>query len=149
MRKLTILAAILIVGLFVTAAPVEARSLDYPSYDVDIVVEKNSVVTVTEKLTIRFNGEYQGVLADIPLRNPQRDRECERRGKACGGFDSIALLGVYDANGALVDRKNYEVSTYEDEDTEVEYFSIRWTVWPGGKNFAGNETFTWSFKYRL
>lgn len=132
-----------------SATKVEARSFYYPNYDVTIDINKDSTFDVTEKLTYRFSGEYHGVIAQIKLSDPARDSYCIQNDLTCGGIGRIALLGVYDAEGRQLAPNEYQLYTEEDEDTGVKYFTVKWELWPQGKNFSGNEDFTWSFKYRL
>lgn len=152
-RLLSISVVFVCVAFVFLSSPVsvEAKSFYYPNYDVTIDINKDSTFDVTEKLTYRFTGEFQGVIAQIKLSDPVRDRRyCTSNDYTCGGIGRIALVGVYDGDGKQVDPSKYQLYTEKDEDTEIEYFTIKWEVWPGGKNFSGTgEDFTWSFKYRL
>jgi uncharacterized membrane protein YgcG len=134
-------------GFLLLAQPASALSLSYPRYDVDIVVNQDSTVDVTETMTVRFVGTARGVLRNITLEN--RSRDCSSTGRTCGGFERLALLGVYDTNGDLVSPSLYEMGIEEDEDTEIKTFNIKWVVWDEGKLFSGTEDFTWTVKYRL
>lgn len=128
---------------------VAARSLTYPKYEVNIDVNSDSTVDVEEKASVVFSGEYQGVIRGITLENPSIARRCQLSGDTCGGFERIALIGVYDSQGSKVDPSKYEVYEQENEDTGQRYYVIKWTVWPGGKYHNGSDTFVWSLKYRL
>ncbi|MCA9379274.1 DUF2207 domain-containing protein, partial [Candidatus Dojkabacteria bacterium] len=128
---------------------VSARSLSYSKYEVNIDVSSDSTVDVEEKMDVVFSGSYQGVIRGITLENPSVTRRCQVAGYTCGGFERIALIGVYDSNGQKLDPSQYELYEQEDEDTGERYYVIKWTVWPGGRNFAGSEVFRWSLKYRL
>lgn len=136
-------------GFLLLAQPTFALSLSYPHYDVHIDVNKDSTVDVTETLTIRFVGEAHGVLRNITLENRTRDQLCSAQAFTCGGFERLALLGVYDTDGKLVPQSAYEMGVESDEDSGIDSFNIKWTVWPDGKVFTGTEDFTWSVKYRL
>lgn len=143
-------AAILAAALFAFPTPAQAqyRSFYYPNYNVDIVVNKDSSVDVTERLTYVFDGTFRGVTRDITLFNRSRDQLCTRGDLTCGGFERIALIGVYDEQGRQLDPGEYELFIQTDEDAGESYFSLRWEVWPGGKEHTNTE-FTWSIKYRL
>ncbi len=134
-------------ALFLTNS-VQARSFTYPSYDVDIQINEDSTVDVTETLTYKFDGEFRGVFRQITLDDQQRNRQCASSGLVCGGFERIALLGVYDENGKKLDPDEYQLGVVTDEDAGTSYYEIKWEVWPGGKVHNGTE-FTWQVKYRL
>jgi uncharacterized membrane protein YgcG len=127
----------------------DTRSLSYDSYKVDIKVNSDSTVEVVETMQVRFMGNYRGVIAEIPLHDPNKLAYCTSAQKNCGGFDSLSVLAVHGNNGELIDRNSYSLGKRTDEDTEIEYFVIKWEVWPSGKSFGGNEVFTWSVKYKL
>ncbi len=122
---------------------------NYPNYDVDIVINKDSSVDVTESLTYRFFGNYHGVTRDILLSDATKERFCRSTGATCGGFERIALIGIYDQNDQPISKDQYQLSENTDEDSEQSFYSIKWTVWPQGKTFSGSEEFTWKIKYRL
>lgn len=149
--RLGLLVAVCGVGLIFPHPALAAGTFTYPEIRVKIEVNKDSTFDVTEKLTYRFLGEFRGVFTKIKLADPARDAECARRQVACGGIGRIALLGVYDGTGKQLDPSEYELATETDEDTEESYFTIRRTVWPGGKQFGGSEAeyFVFEYKYRL
>jgi hypothetical protein len=142
-----------IVGVWIAFSTFGARpvaaSFTYPHYDVDITVNQDSTVDVTETLTYNFVGTYHGVTRDITLSDAAKERRCVTTGLTCGGFERIALIGLYGPDGRAVTKDQYELSETTNEDTDQRYYSIKWTVWPQGKTFGGGEDFTWTIKYRL
>lgn len=145
--KLLIGIAIFVLLAFASSTTISARSLSYDDYVVDIIVNEDSTVDVTETLSLRFNGEYKGVLAEIPTNRSETDPRCDVN--VCGGFEFFALEGVYDADGRKLNPNEYEYYTLEDEDTGEEFVGVRRTLWPNGKVHDGSELVKWSFKYRL
>jgi uncharacterized membrane protein len=66
-RKLALpLLGLLLVGLL--ANPALAKSYSIESADVDIVVNDDTTLSVTERLTYNFSGVFSGAYRDIPLR---------------------------------------------------------------------------------
>lgn len=83
MRRVTLpLLVLLLVGLL--ASPASAKSFRIESADVDIVVNDDGSLSVTEKLRYDFSGSYSGAYRDIPLRQGE----------------SIANITVSDVRGA-------------------------------------------------
>jgi len=125
-----------------------AASFTYPHYDVDINVNKDSTVDVTETLTYRFIGLFHGVVRDITLDNPALSQYCVQTGQTCGGFERLSLQAIYDGD-SYIDPSEYSVGTVTNKDDNTTYFEIKWTVWPQGQVFDGTQDFVWVIKYRL
>lgn len=150
--KSVLLATFIVTGLiYLTAAQhISAASFTYPSYDVDIDVHTDSTVDVTETLTYKFSGEFHGVFRKITLEDPAVKSACRSQGLTCGGFERIAILGVYEGRDTLLSPNQYDVYEEKDEDTKARYFVVKLTEWPAGKYFTSTDpAFTWSVKYRL
>jgi hypothetical protein len=134
---------------FFGAQSVSAKTFTYPSYNVDIVVNEDSTVDVNETLTYKFTGsDFHGVIRQITLDSRENSDYCRNADYTCGGFDNLSLTGVYDSSGTLVPVGQYETYIEDNEDAGKTYFTIKWTLWPNGKTFQG-ENFTWSIRYRL
>ncbi|MEP7103727.1 MAG: DUF2207 domain-containing protein [Candidatus Dojkabacteria bacterium] len=125
----------------VSAAP----TFTYPSYDVDININKDSTFTVKETFVYSFYGEVHGVRRDIKTFN----NSCSSRTDVtCGGFDRLELLAVYDENDKKVDPSDFTTSTYQDEDSGDEFYRIERTLFPNGQEFSG-ERVKWSIEYKI
>ncbi len=141
-----VLFVFLLVPLFVL--PVKAKaSLSYPEYKVDMIVNEDSTVDITESLTYKFVGEYHGVIRQITLDDRERASVCSQEGYTCGGFDNLTITGVFDQNGKDV-TDQVEIYEEEVEDSSTRYLTLKWVVWPDGYVF-NNQEFTWVIKYRV
>lgn len=99
------------------AAPAGARSLEFRGFDVDVRVLPDASITVTERLTVQFNGSWNGIYRSIPVRynTPQ-------------GFSfdlRLRVVGVTDDDGEPL---RYEV------ERERHYRKIK--MWVPGANDA-------------
>lgn len=149
-KFIAVATAFLILGcLFIFPQTAEARSFEYDSYKVDMQVNADSTVDVTETLSYRFDGEFRGVFRKLTLVDRVQQRLCNTSGRRCGGFERVALLGVYDGGGRKLNTDEYTLAIEEDEDNEVSYFAVTWEVWPSGKLHSPNQVFTWQVRYRL
>jgi hypothetical protein len=126
---------------------VSAKSFDYTEYLVDMILNDDSTVDISETLTYKFTGEFKGVSRQITLIDRERESTCNMEGYTCGGFDNLTITGVYDQNGNDV---TSDVSIYEEEneDTGNRYLTLKWVVWPDGHVFNG-ETFSWVIRYKV
>ncbi|MEX1357540.1 MAG: DUF2207 domain-containing protein, partial [Gaiellaceae bacterium] len=52
----------------VVAAPAQAKSFALPEAEVSVFVEGDGAVSVTERITYEFDGDFSGAYRDIPLR---------------------------------------------------------------------------------
>jgi len=99
------------------AAPGFARSLEFRGFDVDVRVLPDASITVTERLTVQFNGSWNGIYRSIPVqyRTPQ-------------GFNfdlRVHVVGATDEDGEPL---KYEV------ERERHYRKIK--MWVPGANDA-------------
>lgn len=147
-KATTFTLAGLALGLFVLASPALARTQTYELYSVVMDVNEDSTVDITERVRITFDGEYRGVLRQITLDNRSRADLCNSAGRTCGGFERIALIGVYDEDGRQLDPREYDLGIVTDTDTGSSYYEIKWEVWPGGQ-FHNDLEFEWTVKYRV
>lgn len=134
--------------LFVYPQVADARSLEYEKYIVDIDVHADSTVDVTERFLVRFYGEYQGVIRGVTLSDQKKERFCASSGLTCGGFEYIALTGVYDEDRKLTPDE-YELYIETDDDDEASYYVVKRYLWPAGTYHSGEELVNWAMSYRL
>jgi hypothetical protein len=66
-RSAALLAASIAALAF--AGAVQAKSFDFPLANVQVVVQPDGSLLVTEKLTYAFSGPFSGANRDIPLRS--------------------------------------------------------------------------------
>lgn len=89
--KPSIVASVTALTVAFCALPALGRSLEFRAFDADIRVLPDAGIEVTERLTVRFNGSWNGIYRSIPVRyrTPQ-------------GFSfdlRLDLVGVTDDNG--------------------------------------------------
>src|SRR6476659_2486422 len=56
--------------LFFSTAPAEARDWRITHFDAAITIDKDGRALVTEKLGLRFEGEYHGIHRRVPIHYP-------------------------------------------------------------------------------
>jgi uncharacterized membrane protein YgcG len=137
---------ILFFGSFYTVIA-DAKSFVYEEVNVDISINNDSTVEVTETFVYRFNGEFRGVFRDLTLSNSINKELCDTNDQLqCGGFSYYEVLGVYDNEGNLLPETDYLVQQVS------EYYgnklSIRWQFSENGR-FFDNETFQFTIKYKI
>jgi len=127
---------------------VKAVSFEYPQYNVDILVNKDSSFKVTEKVIYRVYGEFHGLRRDLTLSNPDRDRLCTTTNDLyCGGFDRVVVNSVKDLNGNDITGK-IDLFNVEDEDTNKKSLRFEWEIFPNGENQNGDQ-FGWVLEYTI
>jgi uncharacterized membrane protein YgcG len=67
-RAARLWALLLLCAAAFAPAPLWAKSLEFERFDVELRVQRDGSVLVTETLRVRFTGEWNGVFRDIPLR---------------------------------------------------------------------------------
>lgn len=93
------------------------------SYDINIVVNKNNTLNVTEKIGAYFNVEKHGIFRKIPLRNnvtrldgtTSKNRVKIRNIKVNDNYslsteDGYKVIKIGDSNKTLTGQKNYKIS---------------------------------------
>ena len=63
------LAGIVVACATVTAGSAVARSIEIDDFAVDLVVDEGGGLTVTETLRLRFAGQWNGIIRNIPVQN--------------------------------------------------------------------------------
>jgi len=150
MRRLLIALSFLFVAAIVQPQTVAAQSryLSYDRYDVDIVVNSDSTVEITEKMDVVLNGSYKGVQRGITTNDTQLSSRCRNNNLNCGGFDSIELLEVR-VDGKLLLDGEYEAGTEKNEEDDKSYFVIRYYFFDGESKSVTNKKVKWSVKYKI
>ncbi|MBN1915850.1 DUF2207 domain-containing protein [Candidatus Dojkabacteria bacterium] len=122
------------------------RSFIYENINVDISVNEDSTMDVSEKITFRFDGSFREVYRQITLLDSRDIDYCKNNESAqCGGFEFILVKDVLDGNGNSLKGK------YKESEVDNGYekrHEVAWEFASGGKNF-NNETFTWTIKYKV
>jgi hypothetical protein len=67
-RSVGLVAILATLASLLIAAPAAAKSFNLTNADVEIVVEPDGSVSVTEHITYDFDGSFTGAWRDIPLR---------------------------------------------------------------------------------
>lgn len=145
MKKITlpIYTLVFFSFFFIFLTKVKAVTIQYPSYEVEININKDSSFEVTETIASKFYGEGHGVRRDVTLADPTQCTNSEFL--TCGGFDRLIFLGIYDENDKKIDKaKMYE---YED-DYGKKYDRFEWEIWPDGKDLSG-DVVIWKVKYKV
>lgn len=150
MRRLFLALSFLIVAALAQPQLVSAQNqlISYDNYDVDIVVNKDGTVDVTEKIEAVLTGNFRGVQRGITINSATRSAYCRQNNLNCGGFDNIQLLEVRGRDGNILPESAYTSGIQENEETEEDYFLVQYYVWPE-RRAVYSETVSWSIKYRL
>jgi hypothetical protein len=124
-----------------------AQSGTYESYNVDVVINKDSSFDVTETVTNTFTGTFHYITRGITLTDSATTQYCQSNPAAqCGGFDYLTILGVYDGNGTKVPDSEYTLQNVDQNG--VNQMLITWNFAPNGQVF-NNEIFKYAIKYRV
>lgn len=144
--------SIFLLSLFVLhstlTTSVKAVTFQYPEYNVDVTVNKDSSMDVREKVIYKAFGEFHGLRRDLTLSNENRDRRCSTTNNLyCGGFDRVVVKSIQDLNGNDITNK-INLYNVEDEDTNIESLRFEWEIYPNGENKNG-EQFGWILNYTV
>jgi len=133
--------------LSISIVRVSAQSGSYEQYNVDIVVNEDSSMDVTETVVTRWLGEFHFINRDLTLSNRVNLQKCQTDSTLqCGGFSYVKIIGVFDGDGNQVPSNELEMST--SNDSVADYLTVKWAFAPNGKNFD-NEQFKYSIKYKV
>lgn len=127
---------------------ISAVTFEYPEYNVNIVVNKNSSFNVQEEVIYNVYGEFHGLRRDLTLADQSRDRLCSSAENIyCGGFDRVVVNFVKDLDGKDITNKVklYRVS---DEETNKEFLRFEWEIFPNGE-YQDGDTFGWILNYTV
>ena len=121
----------------------------YDNVEVDLTIDKSSVVTVTEKLTYEFHGKYRGVFRDITLTSDADRIRCQNDpGLQCGGFVRLEVIEVSDNEGKVLPETGYTVEEVYDDSYKEKRLRVTWLFAPDGRQFAG-DLFEFTIKYKV
>ncbi len=67
LRRATILLFLALAAAFAAASPAGARQLTIQSFDVQVIVQPDSTIEVTETLAVKFEGAWNGIYRSIPV----------------------------------------------------------------------------------
>lgn len=154
MRKLLALltSGVLFLGLALTggnSAMVEAQSRVYTidNYNVEMRVNADSTMDVTEELNYTFNGEFNGMFREITLEDSANQALClQNNALQCGGFDFIKLKSVF-VDGQAVPEGRYqtEIVTKSGEDR----FRVQFRFDPDDTVVLHNEKHSFKITYSV
>jgi hypothetical protein len=126
---------------------VKAQTGTYEEYNVDINVNQDSTMDVTESIVTRWTGEFHYITRDLTLTNRVNLQECQSDSTLqCGGFSFVKFLGVFDENNVQVPQDQVSIGTTSG--TDADYMNIKWTFSSSGRDF-NNEQFKYSLKYKI
>ena len=126
---------------------VDAISGTYEKYDVDVNINEDSSMDVTESVVTRWTGEFHYINRDLTLINQTNLQKCKSDSSLqCGGFSFVKIIGVYDGDGKLVPENQLEMGTTSDSNGT--YLSVKWNFAPNGRTF-NNEEFRYNIKYKV
>ena len=129
---------LMIILLFVSPLKVYASSSEYiiNNYDINIVVNENNTLKITEKIGAYFNIDKHGIFRKIPLKNTVTRLDgttSKNRAKISGievsdnyssyNENGYKVIKIGDANYTMTGQKNYTISYLYNlgKDTEKEY----------------------------
>ncbi len=151
MKKLLLISVFLLSTLALHSTlsiKVKAVSFQYPEYNVDIKVNKDSSFTVKEKAVYLVYGDFHGLRRDLTLSDPNRDELCTTRSNIyCGGFDRVVVNSVKDLKGNDITNK-VDLFNNTDEDSGVKSLRFEWEIFPDGEYQSGDQ-FGWILDYTI
>ena len=146
-RKVLLLFLCLFGSSFFFINNISAASGTYDKYDVNIVLNEDSTMDVTETVTTTWTGEFHYINRDLTLSNSSNLAKCKQNSSLqCGGFGYASLIGVYDGNGNKAPDSQVDSSITNDGSSD--YLSVKWTFSSRGQEF-NNEQFKYSIKYKV
>lgn len=143
LKIITLITSFIIIGFF-TKTEIIALSTEYPSYDIEINIEKNTKFTVTEKLELIFTGELNGARRDITLVDEEKNQFCAKYPSyTCGGFEFLLFKGM-SLNGEKLAKKDYNL--YITSDTFLKSFRVEKRI-KDPAEYVVNDDYKWEFSY--
>ncbi|MBN1331443.1 DUF2207 domain-containing protein [Candidatus Dojkabacteria bacterium] len=145
--KRFLFAAILLLGFGWSAldkSSAQAKDYSFENFEVEIDVNQDSTMDITEKVTYRFTGEFSVLERGITLEDYENVRLCQSDPSLqCGGFDTLQITGSK-YNGVEVpvsDLDLFITTGYSERTQNIEYAF-------GPKTFNGDEV-TWEISYTV
>lgn len=127
---------------------VKAVSFEYPEYNVDVSINKDSSFQVRETAIYLVYGDFHGLRRDLTLSDPNRDELCTTTNNYyCGGFDRVVVNSVKDLKGNdITDKVNlYNIT---DKDTDISSLRFEWEIFPDGE-YQNGDQFGWILDYTI
>ncbi len=144
---ITFTLSLILLNEFNIITNVRALSIDYDTYNVDININKDSTINITEKVSHIFNGEAHGARRDIPLTNNYcLSLYSGNNALTCGGFDWLKVIGGYDFNNNPLPSNQFRY--YEISESGEDYGRFEWELWSEGE-YVTNEEVNWILKYDI
>ncbi|MBD3280039.1 DUF2207 domain-containing protein [Candidatus Dojkabacteria bacterium] len=146
MRKLYTILSVFVGLAFFALVPSSAEIKDYSleDFEVEIDVNRDSTMDITEKVTYEFQGKFTAVERGITLVDYEDVKLCqESPDLQCGGFNTLQITGSrFDGKEIGVDELDLFVSeSYSDKTQHVEYLF-------GPKEFSRDEV-EWELSYTV
>lgn len=127
---------------------VKAVTFQYPEYNVNVIVNKDSSMEVREEVVYKVYGDFHGLRRDLTLSDADRDRRCTTTNNLyCGGFDRVVVKSVQDLNGNDITNK-IDLYKVNDKNTGKDSLRFEWEIFPNGKTQNG-EQFGWVLNYTV
>lgn len=153
-----------LIAFFSTGSEAQANDYYYDKVDVNIQVNADSTVDITETLEYRFTGEYHAVFREITLEDRENRDACKSDpALQCGGFEYIDILSVkgdgdtlselpeseykYDDFGRLISPPDTFSATKVVAGGE-DRLKIQWVFSEPGRSFD-DEVLKFEIKYRV
>lgn len=130
---------------------VNALIISYPSYEVNVYINKDTTFLVEEVITSKINGFVKGVIRDIPILDYQKRIYCINNPQlTCGGFELLLPIGIFDEYDNKTE--NSLVYIYQ-EGSEGQRFYRKFlrfqqTLWEEGR-YVENYVHKWKIKYKV
>ena len=142
----TFLTFIVIFSLSSQSVSAQVKSFVYDEIDVDITLNTDSTMDVSEQITYRFNGEFHGVFREITLEDRDDIDLCKSNPSLqCGGFEFLIVEDALDGEGNSLEG---QYKQFEVDDSYERRHRVEWEFSPSGTNFD-DETFTWTINYKV
>ncbi|MDQ7020552.1 MAG: DUF2207 domain-containing protein [Candidatus Dojkabacteria bacterium] len=146
-KNLSISLLFFIISAFVLSVNNKSSAqvtINFPEYEVDIEIQKDTSLIIREEITNEVTGNFHGLRRDIPLSNNQCEGNLEL---TCGGFESIIPLGIYNQFGDKPEDGTTRFYFYID-DYGQEFARLEWELYPEGKE-VNYEEYKWIVEYEI
>lgn len=121
---------------------------NYPYYDVEVTINKDTTYDVSEKVNIVFTGDLNGIRRDITLDDPVKDENCiVNTALTCGGFEFLISKG-FTLNGEKLDLDDYDTYEITDEVSGKRSFRYEKRLYDS-ETYVTNEGYEWQVDYKV
>ena len=151
MKKILFCLVIAFIAFFVVSfnnkVYAQSQIVGLESINVDIKMNKDSTMDVSEEITYNLTGVIHEVYRDITLVDKQTLQYCQQyEYTQCGGFEFFTVTGVLDNNGNPLSENQYRVEPITTGSKDQ--IEVAWRFAPKGRDFSG-ENFKWTVKYKV